>query len=103
MSSGASAGLCIDSPGSSGSTGGTGGGTSGQTGAAGETGGVAGHGTGGVPASAGRGGVATGGAVWAWLYERTGSLWAAWLSHLLVDTAIMAVGYDLVFVGPGMV
>jgi uncharacterized protein len=44
-------------------------------------------------------GVALGGAFWAWLYARTGSLYPAWLSHLLVDAAIMAVGYDLVFVG----
>jgi membrane protease YdiL (CAAX protease family) len=40
--------------------------------------------------------VAIGGAVWAWLYERTGSLLGPWLSHLLVDAAIFAVGYDLV-------
>lgn len=42
-------------------------------------------------------GVAVGGAVWAWLYQRTGSLLATWLSHLLVDAAILAIGYDLVF------
>jgi membrane protease YdiL (CAAX protease family) len=42
--------------------------------------------------------VAVGGAVWAWLYARTGSLYAAWVSHLLVDVAVMVVGYDLVFV-----
>lgn len=41
-------------------------------------------------------GVATGGAVWAALYERTGRLSAPWISHLIVDAAIMAVGYDLV-------
>jgi membrane protease YdiL (CAAX protease family) len=41
-------------------------------------------------------GVAVGGAVWAWLYARTGSLYAAWLSHLLIDAAIMVVGYDMV-------
>jgi membrane protease YdiL (CAAX protease family) len=41
--------------------------------------------------------VAAGGAVWAWLYERTNSVYAPWLSHLLVDAAIMAVGYDLLF------
>ena len=29
--------------------------------------------------------VALGGAFWAWLYERTGSLAGPWLSHLLVD------------------
>ena len=40
--------------------------------------------------------VAVGGAMWAWLYERTGSLLGPWLSHLLVDAAIFAIGYDLV-------
>ncbi|RIK76709.1 MAG: hypothetical protein DCC67_13525 [Planctomycetota bacterium] len=39
--------------------------------------------------------VAAGGAVWAWLYHRTGSLLGPWLSHLLVDAAIFWVGYDL--------
>ena len=38
-------------------------------------------------------GVAIGGAVWAWLYERTGSLYAPWLSHALIDAAIMAIGF----------
>lgn len=42
-------------------------------------------------------GVASGGAVWAWWYERSGNLYAVWLSHLLIDAAIMGVGYDLVF------
>lgn len=41
--------------------------------------------------------VAIGGAVWGWLYHRTGSLLAPWLSHLVVDAAIMIVGYDLAF------
>jgi hypothetical protein len=40
--------------------------------------------------------VAVGGAAWAWLYHRTGSLVSPWLSHLLVDAAIFAVGYQLV-------
>ncbi len=40
--------------------------------------------------------VAIGGAAWAWLYHRTGSLVSPWLSHLLVDAAIFAVGYHLV-------
>jgi membrane protease YdiL (CAAX protease family) len=40
--------------------------------------------------------VAAGGAAWAWLYERTGSLVGPWLSHLLVDAAIFAVGFDIV-------
>jgi hypothetical protein len=42
-------------------------------------------------------GIAVGGVVWAWLYERTGSLVGPWLSHLIVDAAVMAIGYDLVF------
>lgn len=42
-------------------------------------------------------GVAVGGAVWAWIYERSGSLYAAWLSHALIDAAVMIVGYDMVF------
>jgi membrane protease YdiL (CAAX protease family) len=42
-------------------------------------------------------GIAVGGAVWAWLYERTGSVWPPWLSHLLVDAAIFVIGWDLVY------
>lgn len=41
--------------------------------------------------------VAAGGVAWAWLYERTGSLLGPWLSHVIVDVALMAVGYDLAF------
>lgn len=41
-------------------------------------------------------GVAVGGAVWAWIYHRTGSLYAAWLSHALIDATLMAIGYDMV-------
>lgn len=40
--------------------------------------------------------VALGGAVWAWIYHRSGSLYGPWLSHLLVDVAVFVVGYDLV-------
>ncbi|MDZ7619513.1 MAG: CPBP family intramembrane glutamic endopeptidase [Patescibacteria group bacterium] len=40
-------------------------------------------------------GVAVGGAIWAWLYERTGSLLGPWLSHLLADVGILLVGYRL--------
>jgi membrane protease YdiL (CAAX protease family) len=39
--------------------------------------------------------VAVGGAFWAWLYYFCGSLLPSWLSHLLIDAAIMLVGYDL--------
>jgi uncharacterized protein len=41
--------------------------------------------------------VAIGGAFWAWLFHRSGSLLGPWLSHLLIDAAIFVVGYDLVF------
>lgn len=40
--------------------------------------------------------VAAGGAFWAWLYVRSGSLTGPWLGHLLVDAAIFAIGWDLV-------
>jgi uncharacterized protein len=39
--------------------------------------------------------VALGGAVWAWLYQRSGSLLGPWLSHMMLDAAIFVVGYDL--------
>jgi uncharacterized protein len=42
-------------------------------------------------------GVAVGGIVWAWIYHRSGSIYAVWASHCLIDLAIMAVGYDLLF------
>jgi membrane protease YdiL (CAAX protease family) len=41
--------------------------------------------------------IAVGGVVWAWLYHRSGSLLGPWLSHVLVDAAIMLIGYDLMF------
>jgi membrane protease YdiL (CAAX protease family) len=40
--------------------------------------------------------VMTGGIAWAWLYFRSKSLIAPWLSHLLVDLAIFIIGYDIV-------
>jgi uncharacterized protein len=40
--------------------------------------------------------VAFGGAFWAWLYERTGSIFGPWLSHFLMDVGIFWIGYDLV-------
>jgi membrane protease YdiL (CAAX protease family) len=40
--------------------------------------------------------VAVAGAVWAWMYHRSGSLLGPWLSHALADAAIFAVGYNLV-------
>ena len=40
--------------------------------------------------------IACGGAFWAWLYHRSGSLLGPWVSHLLVDAAIFLIGYDIV-------
>ncbi len=39
--------------------------------------------------------VAIGGAFWAWLYARSQSLLAPWLSHLLVDAAIFTIGFHI--------
>lgn len=41
--------------------------------------------------------VGAAGAVWAWIYHKTGDLWAAWISHLVADVAIMVIGYRLMF------
>jgi membrane protease YdiL (CAAX protease family) len=40
--------------------------------------------------------VGVGGGVWAWIYHRSGSLYAAWISHAIIDAAILLVGYDMV-------
>ena len=40
--------------------------------------------------------IAAAGAYWAWLYERSGSLVGPWISHLLVDAAIFAIGWRLI-------
>ncbi len=43
--------------------------------------------------------VALGGVLWCLLYRTTGNrLLAPWISHACMDLAIMAVGYDLIFV-----
>jgi membrane protease YdiL (CAAX protease family) len=41
--------------------------------------------------------IAIGGAMWAWLYERSGSIWSPWLSHLLIDAGIFVIGWDLLW------
>jgi membrane protease YdiL (CAAX protease family) len=40
--------------------------------------------------------VAIGGVFWAWLYQKSGSLYGPWLSHALVDAALFLIGYDLI-------
>jgi len=46
-------------------------------------------------------GVAAGGAFWAWLYRKSDSLLGPWLSHMLVDAAIMAAGWDMIRAASG--
>lgn len=41
--------------------------------------------------------VAAAGAIWAWAYHRSGSLYGPWWSHGLVDAGLMVVGYDLLW------
>ena len=42
-------------------------------------------------------GILVGGAFWSWLYRRGGSLWPAYVSHAIVDIAVMTVGYMTLF------
>ena len=51
----------------------------------------------GVFTYVGSAGVAIGGAYWAWLYSRKNSIGPAWLGHAIIDAAIFAIGYRIVF------
>ena len=42
-------------------------------------------------------GVFTGGALWSWLYARFRSVWPGYVSHAIVDVAVFAVGYRIIF------
>ncbi len=42
-------------------------------------------------------GVFAGGVIWAWLYEKCGGLYAPWISHIIVDAAIMIAAHDILF------
>ncbi len=42
-------------------------------------------------------GIFVGGLFWSWLYRRAGSLWPAYVSHAIVDIAVMVVGYLTLF------
>jgi membrane protease YdiL (CAAX protease family) len=42
-------------------------------------------------------GIAVGGATWAVIYRRWGTILGPWLSHLIVDAAIFGIGYHLLF------
>ena len=41
--------------------------------------------------------VAIGGAAWAIIYHRSGSLLGPWISHALIDAGIFVVGYDILW------
>jgi hypothetical protein len=41
-------------------------------------------------------GVAVGGLVWCWQFQRSGSLLGCWVSHAMVDAAVLSVGYRLI-------
>ena len=40
--------------------------------------------------------VASGGAIWAIQYRRCRLVSGPWISHMLVDLAILGIGYDLI-------
>ncbi|MCP4450111.1 MAG: CPBP family intramembrane metalloprotease [Planctomycetes bacterium] len=42
-------------------------------------------------------GVFVGGAVWSWCFVRYRSIWPGYVSHAIVDVAVFAVGYHLLF------
>ena len=42
-------------------------------------------------------GIFIGGAAWSWCYVRYQSIWPGYLSHALVDLAVFAVGYHIIF------
>ena len=42
-------------------------------------------------------GVFVGGAVWNWCYLRYRSIWPGYVSHAIVDAALLAIGWKLLF------
>jgi len=42
-------------------------------------------------------GVFAGGVLWAVLYSRYRSIWPGWLSHIIADVAVFAVGWEVLF------
>lgn len=42
-------------------------------------------------------GVFVGGLIWSWMYLRYRSVWPGYLSHAIVDVAVFAIGYVLIF------
>ena len=42
-------------------------------------------------------GVFSGGLIWAWMYTRYHTIWPSYISHILADVAIFAIGYQMIF------
>lgn len=42
-------------------------------------------------------GVFVGGIAWSWMYHRYGSIWPGCVSHMLVDVAIIVIGWQVLF------
>lgn len=42
-------------------------------------------------------GIFIGGALWSWCYLRYKSIWPGYVSHAIVDIAVFAIGYHLIF------
>jgi membrane protease YdiL (CAAX protease family) len=42
-------------------------------------------------------GIFVGGVIWSWCYLRYESIWPGYLSHAIVDLAVFAIGYHLIF------
>jgi membrane protease YdiL (CAAX protease family) len=42
-------------------------------------------------------GIFIGGALWSWCYLRYKSIWPGYVSHAIVDVAVFAIGYHLIF------
>jgi membrane protease YdiL (CAAX protease family) len=42
-------------------------------------------------------GVMSGAAIWSWCYRRYRSIWPGYISHAIVDIAVLAIGWRLIF------
>ena len=42
-------------------------------------------------------GIFIGGGVWSWMYARYRSIWPGYVSHAIVDVAVFAIGWMLIF------
>jgi membrane protease YdiL (CAAX protease family) len=42
-------------------------------------------------------GIFIGGSVWSWCYWKFGTIWPGYVSHAIVDAAVFAIGYHIIF------